>query len=193
MLFWVHSAQTRSRKFVFLDRDGVINEDRPDYIKHWEEVRFYPDALEALRRLNEMDVQVILISNQSGLNRGIIGSEAFRDIHRRMVRHIRDCGGDVLAAFYCPHMPHEHCRCRKPAPGMIRKASGIFGIPLENTFMIGDRWTDVEAAENAGCRAILLDRSEETQPHGVSASEIEKRGLMRFSNLSLAVEEAWKH
>lgn len=158
MLSWISSLEPRSRKFVFLDRDGVINVDRPDYIKQWREFNFYPDALEALRLLREHNINAILISNQSALNRGFTDWGDFWDIHNRMIRSIRDAGGDILAAFYCQHRPDENCPCRKPAPGMLLAASRLYCIPLESTFMIGDRPTDIEAARRAGCRAALLDR-----------------------------------
>jgi len=158
MLIWINSPQARSREFLFLDRDGVINEDRPDFITCWQHVRFYPDALDALRWLKEQGVQVILISNQSGLNRGIVHWESFWDIHHRMMDTIQRAGGEILAAFYCPHRPDERCECRKPRPGMILEASRIYGIPPKTCSMIGDRTTDLEAAAQAGCRGMLLDR-----------------------------------
>lgn len=158
MLSWIRSPETPHRKFAFLDRDGVINVDRPDYIKGWGEYHFYPDALEALRWLREHSINAILISNQSALNRGIVRREDFWDIHGRMIHGIREAGGDLLAAFYCPHRPDEKCACRKPAPGMILTACAVYRVSMENACMIGDRETDLSAAARAGCRGILLDR-----------------------------------
>jgi D-glycero-D-manno-heptose 1,7-bisphosphate phosphatase len=141
-----------------LDRDGVLNEDRPDYIKHPREFRFYPDALQALRWLRENRILVVLISNQSGLNRGLIPWDDFWDIHEAMVQGIQEAGGNLLATLYCPHRPEEACSCRKPLPGMIHAASELFPISLSETYLIGDRSSDLSAASQAGCRGVLLDR-----------------------------------
>jgi D-glycero-D-manno-heptose 1,7-bisphosphate phosphatase len=170
MLIWINHPNHDSGPFLLLDRDGVVNEDRPDYIKHRGEFRFYPDALEALRWLRDHQILVVLISNQSGLNRGIIAWEDFWDIHMEMVRGIQDAGGDLLGTLYCPHRPEEGCSCRKPLPGMIRTASRIFKISLPETCFIGDRTSDMTAAASAGCRGILLDRSgESTQSRTIDA------------------------
>lgn len=159
MLIWTGSAQRSPKSFLFLDRDGIVNRDSPNYIKHWKEVELYPDALEALRLLKERDVAVLLISNQSGLGRGIIAWDDFWDLHERMVAAIREEGGDLMAALFCPHRPDEGCTCRKPAPGMILTASRLFSIPVPSCFMVGDRRKDAEAMANAGGRGVLVDRS----------------------------------
>jgi D-glycero-D-manno-heptose 1,7-bisphosphate phosphatase len=161
MILWINSAYHDSWPFVFLDRDGVINEDRPDYIKHRDEFRFYPDALQALRWLRENRIGVVVVSNQSGLNRGIISWDDFWEIHNTMVKGVREAGGNILGALYCPHRPEEACSCRKPLPGLIRAASSVFRIPLKDTCLIGDRTSDLTAAESAGCRGVFLDRSNE--------------------------------
>lgn len=158
MLIWANTPVSDFRTFLLLDRDGVINEDRPDYIKHPGEFRFYPEALEALRWLRERHIAVILISNQSGLNRGIIAWEDFWDIHEVMIKGIHHEGGDILGALYCPHRPDEACSCRKPSPGMIHAASAIFQVPLSETYLVGDRGSDLLAARCAGCRGVIVDR-----------------------------------
>ncbi len=158
MLIWVNTPKHPSRPFLFLDRDGIINKDRPDYIKHRREFEFYPDALKALRWLREHRIFVVLISNQSAINRGIITWEDFWDIHHWMLRGIRESGGDILGACYCPHRPDEGCSCRKPSPGLIETAAALFRIPLRETCFIGDRSSDLLAAGRAGCRGVLLNR-----------------------------------
>jgi D-glycero-D-manno-heptose 1,7-bisphosphate phosphatase len=168
MLIWINSPEPISGKFLFLDRDGVINEDSPHYIKNRREFRFYADALEALRLLREKRVNVIVISNQSGLHRGIIKRDDFWEMHDYMISSIREAGGDILATFYCPHRPDENCACRKPSPAMIFEASRLYGTALSRaTFMIGDRLKDLEAADRAGCAGILLERTTPSPPpHG---------------------------
>jgi len=158
MLIWTNSCRCNNRKSVFLDRDGVINIDRPDYIKNRHELEFYPDSLKALRLATEKDINVILISNQSAINRGLISWQNFWDVHHQMVRRIAEEGGRLDAAFYCPHRPDENCSCRKPSPGLLVNASRLLKIRLHGTYMIGDRLKDLQAAYRAGCQGILLDR-----------------------------------
>ena len=186
MLIWINSPEPISNRFVFLDRDGVINEDSPLYIKNRREFRFYPDALEGLRLLRENRVNAILISNQSGLNRGIIKREDFWEMHDHMIRGIREAGGEMLATFYCPHRPQEACACRKPSPAMILAASNLYKIPLtRQTVMIGDRLKDIEAATRAGCAGILIERSSIT-PEPVD-SQADNTTFERYSTLEQAV------
>jgi len=160
MLIWIHRRGQVSGPFLFLDRDGVINRDRDDYVKRRSEVLFYPDALDALAWLRARSVQVILVSNQSGLARGLIDVGEFLDLRAHMLDEIRRHEGDLLAEFYCPHQPDDHCRCRKPEPGLILAAARIFHIPLARATLIGDKMSDVEAARNAGCQGFLLQRPE---------------------------------
>lgn len=157
MLIWVGAADYQARHFLLLDRDGIINEDRPDYIKHPGEFRFYEDALQALRWLHQQGIGTVVISNQSGLNRGFISWDDFWGIHACLIKGVREAGGNILGAFYCPHRPDEGCSCRKPLPGMLQAASERFQIPLAETHFIGDKETDLLAARRAGCRGVLLD------------------------------------
>lgn len=158
MLAWFDTPEANCSRFLLLDRDGILNENRSDYVKSLDEVIFYPDALEALRLLNQKRIGVILISNQSGINRGLITWDNFWAMHEGIVQRVEDCGGKILATFYCPHRPDEKCWCRKPAPGMILAACTSFGfLPRETTF-IGDFESDIEAAENAGCAGVRVCR-----------------------------------
>jgi D-glycero-D-manno-heptose 1,7-bisphosphate phosphatase len=160
MLVWLSSPRPGNSLFLLLDRDGVLNEDRPDYVKSSEEVRFYPDALEALRLLKENDTGVILVSNQSGVNRGLIQWDDFWATHEEVVRQVEEHGGSILAAFYCPHRPDENCECRKPAPAMIFAACRFAGVDPRQTYFVGDRESDMKAAETAGCRGIRIYRDD---------------------------------
>jgi len=193
MLIWINTPQSRSRSFLLLDRDGVINEDRPDYIKHRREFQFYPDALQALRWLREQDIPVVLISNQSGLNRGIISWENFWDIHAWMLRGIQDSGGDIMGACYCPHRPEEGCSCRKPSPGMIKAASEIFQFRLAETCFIGDRESDLLAANRAGCLSVILDRfgTSIEHPPPVPGADPAIKPCSSLMDAVLALSERW--
>jgi D-glycero-D-manno-heptose 1,7-bisphosphate phosphatase len=193
MLIWINTPQRHLRPFLLLDRDGVINEDRPDYIKHRREFQFYPDALQALRWLREHHILVVLISNQSGLNRGIITWEDFWDIHAWMLRGIQNSGGDILGACYCPHRPEEGCSCRKPSPGMIKAASEIFRFPLPETYFIGDRDSDLLAANRAGCRGVNLDRfgGNIEHPPPVPGADLAIESCSSLMDAVLALSKRW--
>ncbi|MGC9965413.1 MAG: HAD-IIIA family hydrolase [Syntrophobacteraceae bacterium] len=158
MLIWLSSPQPQNSRFLLLDRDGVLNVDRPDYVKSLDEVCFYPDALEALEFLEHEDVGVILISNQSGVNRGLIGLDDFWATHEGVIRQVEEHAGSILAAFYCPHRPDEKCECRKPAPAMIAAACRFAGIEPDQAFFIGDNESDMMAAKNAGCHGVRVCR-----------------------------------
>jgi D-glycero-D-manno-heptose 1,7-bisphosphate phosphatase len=107
---------------------------------------------------------VVIISNQSGLNRGLIRWSDFWFMHQQMVRFIREAGGDLLAAFYCPHRPDESCGCRKPSPSLLLSASQLFQVLPESTVFVGDRITDIQAAVAAGSKPVLLERSPLGEP-----------------------------
>jgi D-glycero-D-manno-heptose 1,7-bisphosphate phosphatase len=141
---------------VFLDRDGVINHDSPDYVKSWEEFSFIPGSIDAIRRLNQKGFTVIVITNQSAVGRGIISLEGLNHIHAMMTRQIRAEGAAITDIYFCPHMPDEGCACRKPRPGLILKARDTYGIDLSSAFMVGDNVTDIQCAQNAGCSGILV-------------------------------------
>jgi D-glycero-D-manno-heptose 1,7-bisphosphate phosphatase len=160
MLAWFGSAKPECERFILLDRDGVVNVNRPDYIKSAAELRFYQDSLEALGILEQKGVGVILVSNQSGINRGLISWENFRQIHEKVIAGVAECGGRIHAAFYCPHRPDEKCGCRKPAPAMIFSACRFAGIEPNQTFFVGDSQSDMLAAQNAGCPAVRIVRTQ---------------------------------
>jgi len=141
---------------VFLDRDGVINVDSPDYIKSWEAFRFLPGSLEAIARLTRAGLAVIVITNQSAVNRGMMPLEELETIHRRMCRAAADSGGRIADIFFCPHRPDENCDCRKPRPGMILAAAERHGTDLSGSVMVGDSEKDILVGRAAGCGATVL-------------------------------------
>lgn len=144
---------------IFLDRDGVINRDSPEYVKRWEEYEFLPGSLEAIAALSRAGYTLILITNQSIIGRGMVPPGVLEDMHQRMRREIEDAGGEIFDIFYCPHRPDEDCDCRKPEPGLIFQAKERYGIDLPRTVMIGDNVKDVACGRNAGCGATLLVRT----------------------------------
>ncbi len=149
-------AKTR-RSAIFLDRDGTINKPpKHRYITRWEEFEFIPGALRALRRLNARKQLVIIISNQSGVARGILSRTTLEKTTRKMLKSIRQSGGRVHAVYYCTHHPDNSCACRKPHIGMLKKAARRFSIDLKRSFVVGDTEADVLMARSAGCRKVLV-------------------------------------
>lgn len=144
---------------IFLDRDGVINHDSPDYIKSWEEFDFLPGSLEALAALTRAGYHLIVITNQSIIGRGMVPQAVLEDMLSRMHRAVEEAGGKIFDIFYCPHHPDEGCDCRKPEPGLIFQAKARHGIVLPDTVMIGDNIKDVVCGQNAGCGATMLVRT----------------------------------
>lgn len=145
------------KKTVFLDRDGVINYDSPDYIKSWDEFKFLPGSLEAIRRLTLNGFTIIVITNQSVIGRRMVTRQGLDHIHLMMKRDIESHGGKLSDIFYCPHIPEDKCECRKPMPGLIVNAKNRYDIDLSCAFMVGDSAKDIECARKAGCaRAVLV-------------------------------------
>jgi len=141
---------------IFLDRDGVINENSAEHIKSWDEFKFIPGALDSLRDLAETGRPIFVVTNQAAVNRGLMTQATLDDIHRRMIEIIESAGGRITKVYFCPHDGHEGCDCRKPGSGMLKQAAEEFGINLNQSFMVGDAWTDVAAGIGVGARSILL-------------------------------------
>ncbi len=141
---------------VFLDRDGVINADSPDYIKNPSEFHFLENSPEAVALLCKNGFDVILITNQSVINRKMASHNDLEAIFNKMKKGIEKAGGKIKDIFFCPHMPDQGCTCRKPRPGLILQAAEKYGIDLTNSCMVGDSVKDMECAENAGCGARVL-------------------------------------
>jgi D-glycero-D-manno-heptose 1,7-bisphosphate phosphatase len=143
-------------KVVFLDRDGVINRDSPDYITNLPEFEFLPGSLEGLRRLAETGFTCIVVTNQTAPARGLMATETLAAIHDRMLADVEAAGGRILDIFICPHLPEEGCGCRKPRPGLLLAAQKKYRIDFSSAVMIGDSATDIECARNAGVAATVL-------------------------------------
>lgn len=145
-----------NQRAVFLDRDGVINLNRPDNVRSWEQFIFEPGALDALRRLGASDLLVLVVTNQSGIGRGHMTQETVEDIHARMRAHIEGVGGRITQVYFCPHIPDDNCICRKPSPGMLLQGRDEFGLDLAQAYFIGDWVDDIRAARAAGVTPLLV-------------------------------------
>ena len=144
---------------VFLDRDGVINRDSPDYITAWSKFDFLPGSLAAIAALTAADIAIIVVTNQSAVARGRMTAETLADMHRRLERIVTHNGGRIRAIYHCPHHPDDNCDCRKPKPGMLRLAQARYRLDLKQTIMIGDRASDIACGHAAGCGGTILVRS----------------------------------
>lgn len=147
------------KQVVFLDRDGVINRDSPDYIKCWEEFIFLPNTLEALKLLTLKGYTLIVITNQSIIGRKWILPEVLEEMHRRLKSTVASHGGRITDIFFCPHTPEQGCSCRKPKPGLIEQACRKYAIDLSDAVMVGDRPKDIQCGIAAGCGRTILVRA----------------------------------
>ena len=148
-----------------MDRDGVINKDRPDYVKSWSEFEFLPGSLDALKLLTLNGYRIILVTNQSVINRGMVTEAGLQSIHQKMTIELAKYGAHVDAIYYCPHHPDDGCECRKPRPGLAYRAIRALNIEPEQSFFIGDRLMDVIVARHIGCKSIMV-------PYAVGQEEI---------------------
>ena len=143
------------RRGVFLDRDGTICEE-VGYLNHLSRFRMYPFSAAAIRRLNEAGLAVIVVTNQSGVARGIFPESLVERVHERMVAELVAGGAHVDGIYYCPHGSEEACGCRKPHPGMLERAAREHSLELAGCYVVGDRYADLEMAHRAGGQGILV-------------------------------------
>jgi D,D-heptose 1,7-bisphosphate phosphatase len=158
---WAWEKKRREpKRAVFLDRDGTLNVD-PGYLNHPEKLELIPGVPEALKRLKEAGYWLVVVSNQSGVGRGLIPLEMLPRIHDRMDEILRPVGGAVDDYSLCIHHPDAGCECRKPKPGLLLQAAQRLGIDLKASFMVGDKPVDVEAGRGAGVRGCVVVRTGE--------------------------------
>jgi D-glycero-D-manno-heptose 1,7-bisphosphate phosphatase len=154
------------RRAVFLGRDGVISVIQPTYVKYREELHLLPHSIEGLRILARLPLKLFVVTNQSVINRGLAPEKVVIDINDRLCAIVRAAGGRIDDVFCCPHMPMEHCSCRKPQPGLLLAAADRHDVDLSHSYLVGDSVTDLEAALVVGVRPILvLTGGGETEYH----------------------------
>lgn len=163
------------RPAILLDRDGTVIEER-DYLADPEGVVLLPGAAAALRRLSDAGYALVLVSNQSGIARGLFGEQDHARVHARLEELLAAHGVHLDGAYHCPHHPDfaAPCACRKPAPGMFLRAASELGLDLRRSVLIGDRVRDVEAAAELGARGILVRTgygAGEEAPAGIEVAE----------------------
>lgn len=143
-------------KIVVIDRDGVINHDSAEYIKSPAEWRPLPGSLEAIASLHAAGYRIFVVTNQSGLARGLFDAATLAAIHRRMHAAVDAAGGKLAGIYVCPHGPGQSCDCRKPKPGLLRQIEAQHAVSLRGQPLIGDKCSDLEAAIAVGARPILV-------------------------------------
>jgi D-glycero-D-manno-heptose 1,7-bisphosphate phosphatase len=142
---------------IFLDRDGVIIENRPDYVRDWSDVEILPGVPQALSALGEY--KLVVVTNQSAVGRGLMTLDTAHSINNRLVEEIRKHHGKIDAVYMCPHAPDAQCSCRKPSPGLLIQAARELSLDLSQSWMIGDAWTDLLAGQAAGVRGVAFVRT----------------------------------
>jgi D-glycero-D-manno-heptose 1,7-bisphosphate phosphatase len=144
-------------KIVLLDRDGTVIVDPPDErVDKEEKIKLFPDSIEALRYLADNGFAVVLITNQAGIAEGRIDEAEFSRLNTKVLEQLSPSGVKVLKTYMCPHGPDDGCECRKPKPTLILRAAKDFNLDLPNTYMVGDRQSDVMAGVNAGTKTVLV-------------------------------------
>ena len=141
---------------VFLDRDGVLNKDRIDYVKTIHELEIFPNIGKCIKQINDKGFLVIVITNQSAISRKLTSINEVEQIHEYFQEYLKKWNAKIDAFYYCPHHPKDNCDCRKPKPGLLIQASHDFNIDLQNSWMLGDHDRDIQSGINAGCKSIKI-------------------------------------
>ena len=149
-----------SHKTIFLDRDGVINEEKKDYVKNLKEFKIIDGFSQAIKLLKNNNFRVVIITNQSAINRGLLSVEKLNEIHDFLKSKLLELDTTLDAIYFCPHTPNQNCMCRKPKPGLLQQAISELDINVKDSLMIGDSQTDIDAANTIGCKSILLNKNQ---------------------------------
>jgi histidinol-phosphate phosphatase family protein len=147
------------KKAVFLDRDGVINENRIDYVKNTNELKIFDFVGSSITELKSMGFLVVVVTNQSAINRGLTTEKLVNEIHDEIQKYLKNYETVIDRFYFCPHKPNEKCNCRKPKPGLLEKAILEIGIEPNKSWMIGDNDSDIIAGIEVGCQTIKLDNN----------------------------------
>jgi len=173
---------------IFLDRDGVLIENRPDYVRDWSQVKIIPEAIHALSLATAKNYKIIIITNQSAVGRGLLLQANAEEINHRLVNLIHHHGGQVDGVYMCPHKPDDDCFCRKPRPGLLLQAARELSLDLQRSWMIGDAWSDVQAGQRAGVRHTILLRTGRGAEQLLQPCPEELVDHLIFDNLPLAFD-----
>ncbi len=147
---------TQVNRVIILDRDGVLNHDRADYVRTPEQLQIIDGAPEAVAALNRAGYRVLIATNQACIGKGLVAPETLTAIHDKLRRKIAAAGGRIDEIFHCPHTNEDGCGCRKPAPGMLLQARDKWGFTPGETWFVGDTVRDMQAAKAANCKGALV-------------------------------------
>ena len=190
-----------NQRAIFLDRDGTLIEE-VGHLSRIEDLRIYPEALEAVRKINQSGALTLVITNQSAIARGFLNEEELGDVHASLQEDFRREGARIDGFYYCPHHPAagagtytQECNCRKPQPGMLIRAARELQLEMATSYMIGDRLGDVEAGHRAGCRSLLIktgygEGELQVLDQGEVAASLEEVPLQRPDHIAENVLEA---
>jgi len=147
---------------VFLDRDSTINEE-VDFLSSSNDLRLIPGSADAIREANTLGFKVFIITNQSGIARGLLTEDQLTQIHQALLKKLQQHGASITAIYYCPHHPDNgeppyrmNCDCRKPNTGLLSRAAKEYNVDLKKSFVIGDKMIDVQTGNNIGAKSILV-------------------------------------
>ena len=142
---------------IFLDRDGVLNKNKDDYVKNISELEIFPFISKPIKKLQSAGFKIIVITNQSAINRGLMTKKHLNEIHEKIQSFLIQNDAKIDYFYYCPHTPNENCSCRKPKSGLLLKAIDDFSIDVNNSWFIGDRDSDIQAGESIGCKTLKIE------------------------------------
>lgn len=143
-------------KLIILDRDGVINHDREDYVKSADECIPIEGSINAIVRLSKAGFTVVIATNQAGLAKGKFELEDLEAMHEKITGLVEENGGELGGIFYCPHHPDDNCKCRKPKPGLLDAIEAEFNTSVEGCYFVGDSLRDLQAALQKACKPLLV-------------------------------------
>jgi D-glycero-D-manno-heptose 1,7-bisphosphate phosphatase len=173
---------------IFLDRDGVLIENRSNYVRKWSDVKIYPEAISALSLSTIKNYKIVIVTNQSAVGRGLISLETANEINSLLVKLIHHHGGQVDGVYMCPHKPEDDCNCRKPKPGLLLRAARDLSLDLRSSWMIGDAWSDVQAGQFAGVRQAILLKTGRGKEQLSRSRPKDITNHLIFDNLMLALD-----
>ncbi|KOR30923.1 hypothetical protein TI04_03415 [Achromatium sp. WMS2] len=175
-------------KLVILDRDGVINQDSKHHIRSPEEWIPLPGSLEAIAHLNHFGFKVVVVTNQSGIERGLFSLEQLNAIHQKMRQALDRVGGQIDGIFFCPHTAARNCQCRKPKPGLMLEISDRLSIELKNIPVVGDSIRDLQSAWAVKANGILVKTGNGLSTIAEHSAELLQHQVKICSNLTEAAE-----
>jgi len=173
---------------IFLDRDGVLIENRLDYVRDWSQVEIIPEAIQALSLLPVKNYKIVIVTNQSAVGRGLLLPENADKINHRLVDVIQQHGGQVDRVYMCVHKPDDDCFCRKPRPGLLMQAARELSLDLQRSWMVGDAWSDLQAGQRAGVGHTILLRTGRGAEQLLQPCPEELANPLIFNNLPLAFD-----